>query len=388
MILVPFFSTYHAPFLEAALSGLGEEWRVVSRLDEAAVRAGLGTVNNDACFASLLAAGRVVEEVRERSVNDAGGVSRVVTPMPCVSCRNDDTSYLVARAVESAGFASPPRGVVDGFVLLRDAKDCQDLGGIADALAVGDALLQIRLRVRPYLDKLRLPFFDALLEEWGALACEELTSARTFNLGVYSDRLERAIRGFGVPKRDGRPVIGLVGSVPALFDAGINEDVIACIEREECEVALPYLTSLISFPLRRKNVPDVVIASFDDRIKVLCDRTSMCWKCPSLADIECAGTEILPAHRVQGPGLTVAGYARLFVKWGLRDLVYVRTFGCLAGHVVGQGAINRLRTFGDCVNAPVNVATIEFDPGTSNVNQVNRIKLMASVAKRATNNRR
>ncbi|MEA5019191.1 MAG: hypothetical protein VB027_02375 [Gordonibacter sp.] len=382
MILVPFFSAYHAPFLEAALSGSSEAWRVVTCLDEAAVCAGLETVNNDACFASLLAAGRTVVEVRSSFSSEVDALSCIVVPMPCVSCRGDDTPYLIARALEVAGFSFPAKGVVDGLALLSHTKDYLRLGRIADALVVGDALLQISLRVRPYLDESRLSSFNALLETWSARACEELAFVRAFDVRAYLEGLDGAIESFGVPERDGRPVVGIIGSAPALFDAGMNSDMIACIECENCEVAVPYLVSLASFALRTKKAPGAVTALFDGRINILRNRTNMCWRCPSPTEVERAGLKILPAHRTQGPGLTMAGYARLFVEWGIRDFVYVRTFGCLAGHVVGQGAVKRLRTFGDCTGLPVNIATIEFDPGTSDVNQVNRIKLMASVAKR------
>ena len=64
MIVVPFFSTWHAPFVEAALSAGGEACRVLAAGSEEAVRAGLEAVNNDACYAALLAAGRTVELLR------------------------------------------------------------------------------------------------------------------------------------------------------------------------------------------------------------------------------------------------------------------------------------------------------------------------------------
>ena len=97
---------------------------------------------------------------------------------------------------------------------------------------------------------------------------------------------------------------------------------------------------------------------------------------------------MVPGHLVQGAGWTVAGYARLFVRAGVGDLVYVRAFGCLAGHVVGQGALKPLRALCAAEGEDVNLATIEFDPGTSEVNQVNRIKLLTAVAKRAAKRRR
>lgn len=383
MIVIPFFSAYHAPFLEAALAGFDGEWRFVSCSGEAVVSAGLEAVNNDACFAALLAAGRVVVEGREHSFDDANSISRIVVPVPCVSCRGDEGGYLVARALEAAGLAQQAEKIVDACALLNKAPNCKHFGGVADALAVGDALLQTCLRVRPYLDNSQAAAFETLLEQWRARACEELALNCAFDLGVYLNRFDKAVNDFGIPARDGRPVIGMVGSAPALFDIGMNDGIIASIEHEGCEVAIPYLVSLFSYLLRKKQASDAVISSLDERIVSLRYQAGERRVCPSFTDIERSGMEVLPAHRVQGPGLTVAGYARLFVEGGVRDLAYIRAFGCLAGHVVGQGAVKRLRFLGDHAGLPINIATIEFDPGTSSVNQVNRIKLMAAVAKRS-----
>lgn len=90
----------------------------------------------------------------------------------------------------------------------------------------------------------------------------------------------------------------------------------------------------------------------------------------------------------RGAGWAIAGAALLFARAGVRDLVYARTFGCLAGQVTGQGAVKPLRVRCAAEGMDASIATIEFDPGTSEVNQLNRIKLLTAVAKRAAKRRR
>ena len=89
MIVVPFFSAWHAPLVEARSAG-GEECRVLAAGGEEVVRAGLETVNNDACYAALLAAGRTVGFLREGAAAGAAckfgqlyfGLHRKISPFP------------------------------------------------------------------------------------------------------------------------------------------------------------------------------------------------------------------------------------------------------------------------------------------------------------------
>lgn len=62
---------------------------------------------------------------------------------------------------------------------------------------------------------------------------------------------------------------------------------------------------------------------------------------------------------------------------GTPNIVCIQPFACLPNHVVGKGVIKALRK--DFPQA--NIAAVDYDPGASEVNQLNRIKLMLSTAK-------
>ena len=53
-------------------------------------------------------------------------------------------------------------------------------------------------------------------------------------------------------------------------------------------------------------------------------------------------------------------------------------FACLPNHVVGKGVIKVLRD----KFKEANIVAVDYDPGASEVNQLNRIKLMLSAAKK------
>ena len=61
---------------------------------------------------------------------------------------------------------------------------------------------------------------------------------------------------------------------------------------------------------------------------------------------------------------------------GVLNIVCAQPFGCLPNHVVGKGVIKELRR----QHQDANIVAVDYDPGASEVNQLNRIKLMLSTA--------
>lgn len=73
-----------------------------------------------------------------------------------------------------------------------------------------------------------------------------------------------------------------------------------------------------------------------------------------------------------------------FIEKGVPNIVCVQPFGCLPNHITGKGMIKKLRE--EYSDKFVNIAPIDYDPAYSEVNQLNRIKLMLSVAKKNLKN--
>ena len=67
------------------------------------------------------------------------------------------------------------------------------------------------------------------------------------------------------------------------------------------------------------------------------------------------------------------------ISTGTPNIVCIQPFACLPNHVVGKGVIKALRT----AYPAANIVAVDYDPGASEVNQLNRIKLMLTAAQRA-----
>ena len=78
-----------------------------------------------------------------------------------------------------------------------------------------------------------------------------------------------------------------------------------------------------------------------------------------------------------GEGWFLCGEMVELLDEGVKNIVCIQPFACLPNHVVGKGVIKALKK----AYPEANIAAVDYDPGASEVNQLNRIKLMLSQAK-------
>lgn len=378
-LIVPLPSDWHGRFLAAAAHGAGLSVEFSTEADADMVRRGLSLVNNDACFTAVVAVSQARDAVlagAESSADASGESARVCVPLLCPGCRCRDIPYFVERGLSEAGLAG---------VSSRGLRE--ELGGLpateqrrfAHALMAADLLLQLRLRMRPHLEGPQRLYFDALHESWCARVLEMLRSGDAFDVREFMRNLDGEAARLLPTHRLPKPRVGVAGTAATLFCSAVNGGLLRVLDEEGCEVVAPYLSSLVSYALHAQSE----VGAFLDEVDGLCTCASEGLRVipPAVTydQMKSAGLRFVPELLAHGLGWSFAGWVSLLVDEGVTDIVYASVFGCLSGHVAARGVLRRLRRHG----AGVNVATVEFDPGTSGVNQVNRIKLMAAVARRA-----
>ena len=178
------------------------------------------------------------------------------------------------------------------------------------------------------------------------------------------------------------PPIAFVGNAPVLFCEGMNAHVVSCVEEEGCRAVMPPLSTFALHALICAGEQ----GSFADELRDL--RASVRKGEGSIARLFSSLTELrafvegaIPASLTYGSGWLLPALMMHMAGEGVFDVAYLSTFGCLSGHVVGKGALNIVRGHVPCMN----VASLEFDQGTSVVNQINRLKLLVSTAKQRAN---
>ena len=88
--------------------------------------------------------------------------------------------------------------------------------------------------------------------------------------------------------------------------------------------------------------------------------------------------EIVSIGNQTGEGWFLTGEMLELINSDAPNIVCTQPFGCLPNHVVGKGVIKELRNR----HPEANIVAIDYDPGASEVNQLNRIKLMLSTAQK------
>ena len=87
-------------------------------------------------------------------------------------------------------------------------------------------------------------------------------------------------------------------------------------------------------------------------------------------------TPILQIGNTCGEGWFLTAEMLELIESGVDNILCLQPFACLPNHVTGKGMIKKIRE----LHPEANIAPIDYDPGASEVNQLNRIKLMLSVA--------
>ncbi len=376
--VVPFPSEWHGSFIEAAVRGTGLKLTVASESGEDVIMRGLSLVNNDACYSALVAAAQAVRAVERTRAEDPEAKEVIEHLALCPGCRARDTPYLIERALAGAGLSNVTvhdalPAAFSGLCALDNTAQAH----LAEAVVVGDVLLQLRCRFSPYYQAHERHYLDALITTWRKHALGLLAAKPTLDAKRYLADVDCEARVLLTRPRQGNPQVGVAGSSWAVFCEGINGLLVDVVEGESCEVVLPYFAAQLSYVLHVSGVS----CAFLDRIDELCAHLgglNAIPRCPSYADLKRMGARYVPESLSIGSGWSLAGWMGFLLESGIDNIVYASTFGCMSGHVVGQGVMRDLRT----AYPDANIASIEFDPGISGVNQVNRIKLMASIAKR------
>lgn len=372
---LPCCSVLHSELLQVACDSCPWDIRIIPGSTASSVRMGLRGVNNDACYETIAIVGRLLEayDALEKDI-----ACDVIIPRYCADCRSMDAMAFVGRSfIKMCGIDIAAYDVTDLLRAMSSIEGRRFQQRIGLALWAGDVIFQGVHMIRPGASVENVKIAAAYQEKWIARARRIV---ETNAMAAFSQFCEQAMfeaidligeSFWGIPE------IALVGTAPILYDEYMNAGAIAEFEREGCRVSLPTLASYV-----RWNIASVaeetelglqlgrlgsIVRELDLPLRRLATRVRL------LSSV----TGVVPAHLRFGDGWRIAAQIAFEAEHGVRNFVYISTFGCLSGHIMGKGVLHWARGLAE----DINVSAIEYDPGTSAVNQANRIKLIASLAK-------
>ncbi|MBD5396154.1 MAG: 2-hydroxyacyl-CoA dehydratase [Lachnospiraceae bacterium] len=394
-ILCPQMSPIHFDILEAAFSACGYNFEVLPNDNKHAVDVGLKYVNNDACYPSLMVVGQIMDALLSGRY-DLNKVAVIMTQTGG-GCRATNYVGFIRRALEKAGMQQIP-------VISLNMAGIESNSGFHLNLAMlmraaygavfGDIFMRCIYRMRPY--EKEKGSVEAVHQKW-LERCRKFVSAKHMSFIKFQKMCREMIADFdSVPLTDkAKPKVGIVGEILVKYAPAANNHLVELLEAEGAEAVVPDLLDFMLYCFYNQIYKADQLgmskkAAFISKIgidaleflrgsarKAFAKSKHFTPPISIYQTVEYAKT-IVSIGNQTGEGWFLTGEMIELIHSGVNNIVCTQPFGCLPNHVVGKGVIKELRR-----QYPLsNIVAIDYDPGASEVNQLNRIKLMLSTAQK------
>ncbi len=392
-ILCPQMSPIHFEIIQPAFEASGYHLEVLPSDNRHSVDMGLKYVNNDACYPSLLVVGQIMDAVLSGKY-DTDKLAIIITQTGG-GCRASNYIGFIRRALKKAGYEHIPVISLNlsglegnpGFTL-TPALVMRGVYGVV----FGDIFMKCVYRMRPYE---AVPgTTDKIHRKW-AEVCKQFVSQGYPSRKKFKKLCRDIIRDFdSIETLDiQKPRVGVVGEILVKFLPAANNYLVELLESEGAEAVVPDLLDFIQYCFYNQNfkvshlgmkkskatVGNLGIAAVEwlRRPATEAFKESKHFDPPAkIEDLAKMASDIVSIGNQTGEGWFLTGEMLELIHSGTKNIVCTQPFACLPNHVVGKGVIKELRRR----YPESNVVAIDFDPGASEVNQLNRIKLMLSTA--------
>lgn len=394
-ILCPQMSPIHFDLLEPAFRSAGYDIVVLESENKASINAGLKYVNNDACYPSLLVIGQIMDAVLSGKYDMSK--TAILISQTGGGCRASNYIGFIRRALEKAGFSDVPVISINlsgleknpGFRLTPTLIQ----RGLY-ALEFGDIFMRCLYRMRPY--EQTAGSANALHEKWKKEVISFLSQPKHVSHRAFKKMCCDIIQDFDrLPIREDlvKPRVGVVGEILVKFLPIANNHLVDLLEEEGAEAVVPDLTDFLLYCFynaqfkadnlgtskKSAHLTKLGIRFLEWLRGTARDAFEKSRHFTPPAHIEELGNyakEIVSLGNQTGEGWFLTGEMLELIHTGTPNIVCTQPFGCLPNHIVGKGVIKKLRH----LYPMSNIVAIDYDPGASEVNQLNRIKLMLSTA--------
>ncbi len=399
-ILAPQMSPIHFTLVEEVLRRHGYNAVVLEKTTPEDVETGLKYVNNDACYPTIIVVGQLIRALQSGQY-DTDNCSLFITQTGG-GCRATNYVAFLRKALRESGFEHVPVVALSATGIEKNPgfKFTVPLANQAlQALVVGDVMQTVLLRVRPYEAKKGAA--NQLYHYWDKVSREFFkdngySQTRGKKLS-YGDLIREIIHGFdALPLLDipRKPRVGLVGEILVKFHPDANNHAIDVIESEGCEAVMPGLLDFFLYCVhngiwknhqmgigRKRAVIshslEKIISGYRRQASSALKATKGKFAVPEpIHHLAERVKPVLSLGNDSGEGWFLTAEMLELIAAGVPNIICAQPFACLPNHVTGKGMIKALRK----LHPEANIVPIDYDPGASEVNQLNRIKLMISTA--------
>lgn len=360
-------------------------------IDHKAIDEGLKYVNNDACYPAIIVIGQLIEALKSGKY-DLDNTS-VVMSQTGGGCRATNYISLLRKALRDAGFPQVPVISVNPSGIEKNPGwkyTWSLLDKAMMAIVYGDLLMSVLYRVRPY-ERIK-GSANRLYEKWVTICKASLASG---DKKIFKENIWQIVQEFDNLEitHEQKPKVGLVGEILVKFHPTANNEVVQVVENEGGEAVMPSLMDFLLYCLYDKEysyrylagskLSQVVgtgvikiIERYQQQYIEALAQSDKFYTPASIYELAEGAASVVSLGHHTGEGWFLTGEMVELINNGVKNIICMQPFACLPNHVTGKGMIKELKR----VYPGTNIVAIDYDPGASEVNQLNRIKLMIATA--------
>ena len=393
-ILMPQMAPIHFELVETAVKACGYNIHLLRECTPQTVETGLKYVNNDACYPSILTTGQFVEAFESGKYNP--DKTAIIMSQTGGGCRATNYIAFIRKALKDAGYPQVPV-ISFNVVGMEKMPGFKITLGLAERLlkcvVYGDLLQKLLMKNRAY--EVNKGETQELYEKWLSKCKKyiEKSNSKEFKQSIYD-----MVEDFEKIKLDTsieKPKVGIVGEVLIKYHPFGNNFVSNVLEQEGAEVVLPDFMGFVKFMATHKitfnqllkidktkatifKVALKLIEIFEKDFKIALQQSKKNYLPPcDIWHLEDKVKDILSIGNQTGEGWFLTAEMVEYIEHGIPNIICVQPFACLPNHIVGKGVIKTIRE----TYPNANISPVDYDPGASESNQTNRIKLLMTVAK-------
>lgn len=395
-ILIPNMLNVHFELLMNVFRQRGYNVELLQNDGQEVVNKGLQYVHNDTCYPALLVIGQMMDALQSGKY-DVNKVALLI-PQTGGGCRASNYIHLLRKALEKAGFGHVPVISLNMSGLESNKGFTLTLSMLRDAIAVlyyGDVIMLLENQIRPY--EITKGETDKTVKKWIDVLGEQFKNKKGFSKSELSSNVSTMVKEFAEIKTDKsvkKVKVGIVGEIYAKFSRLANNNLEFLLREQDCEVMLPGLIPFLMFKVDNR-LEDVklyggsvlkkklatMIINYLTGIETIIREAFTDYKQfippTSYEHIKSLVDGVIGYGNKMGEGWMLVAEMMELIENGYENIVCCQPFGCLPNHIVAKGMVRKVKQ----IMPYANIVPIDYDPGATQVNQENRIKLMLASAR-------
>ena len=390
-ILAPQMSPIHFQFIEKAARASGYNIDVLPANDKEAIEEGIKYVNNDACYPSILVIGQMINALKSGKYDP--NKTALIISQTGGGCRATNYVGFLKKGLREAGFPNVP--IISLNVLGMERQpgfkiSYRLIKKLMMGVIYGDLFIRVLYRVRPY--ETVKGSANKLYEYYREKAFKNVENGNKNEMNKLVKEIVKVFDTLEI-NDEVKPKVGIVGEILVKYHPTANNNIVDVLEKEGAEVVVPELLDFFLYCCYNskfknrylsgssivKTGCDIAISYIESYRKVVIKelQNSERFGYPSsINNLAKKAANVVSLGNQTGEGWLLTGEMVELIESDVNNIVCIQPFACLPNHITGKGMIKALKS-----KYPLaNIVAVDYDPGASEVNQLNRIKLMMSVA--------